>query len=64
MPPSGYPHSSQAQRSQLGGASDDREDDAGDNPEEVNEDGDHADYEPSLGWPEGMAQGQGRWGGT
>jgi hypothetical protein len=26
--------------------------------------GDHADYEPSLGWCEGMAQGQGRWGGT
>jgi hypothetical protein len=39
--------------------------DAGELPEEENEHHDgFADSEPSLGWPEGMAQGQGRWGET
>jgi len=57
-------HSTHSQWSQPGGGSDDREEDADDDREEENEHGDHADYEPSLGWPEGMAQGQGRWGGT
>jgi hypothetical protein len=47
------------------GTSDEREDDAGDNPEEENEHCDgHAESEPSLGWTEGLAQGQGRWGCT
>jgi hypothetical protein len=57
-------HSTQSQWAQPGGCTDDREEDAGDDREEENEHGDHADYEPSLGWTEGMAQGQGRWGGT
>jgi hypothetical protein len=43
----------------------DAEPDAGELPEEENEHHDgFADSEPSLGWCEGMAQGQGRWGGT
>jgi hypothetical protein len=59
-----YANSSQSQWSQPGADSDDREEDAGDDREEENEHGDRADYEPSLGWTEGIAQGQGRWGGT
>jgi hypothetical protein len=43
----------------------DCEPDAGELPEEENEHHDgFAESEPSLGWPEGMAQGQGRWGET
>lgn len=41
----------------------DREDDPADGPELVNEDGDgNPDDEPSLGWTNQMAQGQGAWG--
>jgi hypothetical protein len=58
-------YSTQSHWSQPGGGSDDREEDAGDDREEENEHCDgHAESEPSLGWSEGMAQGQGRWGGT
>jgi hypothetical protein len=54
-------YSTQSHWSQPGGGSDDREEDAGDDREEENEHCDgHAESEPSLGWPEGMAQGQGR----
>ena len=42
----------------------DDEPDAGSEPEEENEHFDgFAESEPSLGWPEQMAQGTGRWGG-
>jgi len=58
-------YSTQSHWSQPGGGSDDREEDAGDDREEENEHCDgHAKSEPSQGWSEGMAQGQGRWGGT
>jgi hypothetical protein len=58
-------YSTQSHWSQPGGGSDDRGEDAGDDREEENEHCDgHAESEPSLGWSEGMAQGQGRWGGT
>jgi hypothetical protein len=57
-------HSTQSQWAQPGADSDDREEDAGDDREEENEHGDHADYEPSLGWTEGMDQGQRHWGTT
>jgi hypothetical protein len=58
-------NASQSHWSQLGAGTDDREEDPAEGPQEVNEDGDgNADSEPWLGWPEGMAQGQGRWGGT
>lgn len=43
----------------------DDEPDAGSEPEEENEHHDgFAECEPSLGWPEQIAQGQGVWGGT
>ena len=43
----------------------DREPDAGELPEEESEHHDgFAESEPNLGWPEGISQGEGRWGST